>query len=331
MTAHWDRSLFFGAVTVIAALFLDQWLGEPKRFHPLVGFGWIANRVERYFISSTANLEEMSLRERGRGFIAWFITVIPSIVFSISITLYLASRSQELLFIFNALILYLTLGGRSLVEHADRVYKPLINGDVDGAKQALSMVVSRNTEYMNKAQITSSTVETVLENGNDAVVGPIFWFILLGAPGAILFRLANTLDAMWGYKNQKYQNFGYTCAKADDFLGWVPARITAMIYAAQGQFKRAIYCWFTQAQYCSSPNGGVVMTAGAGSLGVLIGGPTYYDGVLHDKRLMGSGQKAKPGSIARANALVTRGSIGLAVCWLGICGAAYFISGGAVL
>ncbi|WP_394154299.1 adenosylcobinamide-phosphate synthase CbiB [Vibrio maritimus] len=323
ITEHWCSYLPLSAAIVIAALSLDQWLGETKRFHPLVGFGWLANRVERLLRNRTSNAEQQHSLVKVNGGIAWALVVVPITCIFAAVEYYMTSLSTTLWFVTNALILYVTLGGRSLVEHADRVYTPLSQGDLPAAKHALSMVVSRDTAQMNEEQITSSTVETVLENGNDAVIGPIFWFVLFGAPGAVLFRLANTLDAMWGYKNIKYQHFGYASAKIDDLLGWAPARITAVLYAVQGQFKNAIHCWLTQARHCSSPNGGVVMTAGAGALGVKIGGPTYYDGILYEKRPMGVGENAQFDSIAKANLLVLRGSFGLAICWLVVSGAVY--------
>ncbi|WP_375749677.1 adenosylcobinamide-phosphate synthase CbiB [Vibrio sp. HN007] len=303
-------SLLAGAWILVCALWLDKWLGEPKRFHPLVGFGNLAKRIESFC------RDIRFLSESQQGFLAWTLAVVP-LVF---VTAYLVSLALQvhyaLWFVLNTVILYLTIGGRSLIEHADNIYQPLKAGDIDGARYQVSMIVSRNTEKMEEKEITSSAIESVLENGNDAVFAPMFWFLIFGAPGAVLLRLSNTLDAMWGYKNDKYLNFGYISAKIDDFLGWIPARITALVYASQGSFRKSIACWKNQAKECSSPNGGVVMTAGAGALKVTIGGPTYYHGVLHDKKPMGIGEYAKADSIPLANQLVERGSFTLSYIWL---------------
>jgi adenosylcobinamide-phosphate synthase len=298
------------AVTLLAALSLDQLLGEPTRFHPLVGYGWLVNRCE----GICRALTRVSPRWQGR--IAWMLAVGPLVLLSALLLDMLKQLSPLLWFVANSVMLYLTIGGRSLIQHADNIYQPLSRGDLDGARYQVSMIVSRNTDKMGEKEITSSAVESVLENGNDAVFGPMVWFLLLGVPGALLFRLANTLDAMWGYKNERYLDFGRFAAKSDDLLGWLPARITAVCYAFQGRFNQAVWCWSHQAKNCSSPNGGVVMTAGAGALGVSIGGPTYYHGVLHDKKPMGTGEPAGWQVIPLANQLVNRGSFALAVTWL---------------
>ncbi|MCG7586449.1 adenosylcobinamide-phosphate synthase CbiB, partial [Photobacterium sp. OFAV2-7] len=253
---------------------------------------------------------------RLQGVVAWVLSVMPLVALSYWFLSLVAQFSLVASVVLNILILYLTIGGKSLIEHAENIYHPLKHGDIKDARYQVSMIVSRNTEKMGEKEITSSTIESVLENGNDAVFGPMVWFLFLGAPGAILFRLANTLDAMWGYKNEKYIDFGWFSAKTDDVLGWLPARLTAVVYAFQGNFQQALECWKLQAKACKSPNGGVVMTTGAGSLNVEIGGPTYYHGVLHDKKPMGVGKPAGWESIPKANQLVTRGSFALSYLWL---------------
>ncbi|WP_070969462.1 adenosylcobinamide-phosphate synthase CbiB [Vibrio sonorensis] len=305
-----NSELLIGSVAIIAALWLDRLLGEPSKYHPLIGFGQLANTLEKVLRGCK------SLNEKSQGVLAWLLAVVP-LTFATFVIVEVALQVSPLLaFLINCIVLYLSIGGRSLIEHADNIYRPLSQGDLDNARVAVSMIVSRNTETMNEKEITSSAIESVLENGNDAVFAPLLWFVLLGAPGAVLFRLANTLDAMWGYKNQRYLKFGYMSAKADDFLGWFPARLTAIVYAFQGRFMDGLTCWKNQAHECSSPNGGVVMTTGAGALGVRIGGPTYYDGVLKDKKPMGMGEPANWQVIPKANALVSKGSFGLSYIWL---------------
>ncbi|MCW8329131.1 adenosylcobinamide-phosphate synthase CbiB [Photobacterium sp. SDRW27] len=303
-------SLLISAFSVVASLWLDKWLGEPKRFHPLVGFGRLAKKCESWcraisFIST-----------KQQGIVAWCLSVMPLVLLSYLLLSLIAQFSVIALVVGNVVILYLTIGGKSLIEHAENIYDPLQRGDIEQARYQVSMIVSRNTEKMGEKEITSSTIESVLENGNDAVFGPMIWFLIFGAPGAVLFRLANTLDAMWGYKNEKYIDFGWFSAKTDDVLGWLPARVTAVVYALQGNFQQALACWQQQAKECKSPNGGVVMTTGAGSLNIEIGGPTYYHGVLHDKNPMGAGAPASWDSIPKANQLVTRGSFALSYLWL---------------
>jgi adenosylcobinamide-phosphate synthase len=152
-----------------------------------------------------------------------------------------------------------------------------------------------------------ATVESVLENGNDGVFGALFWFFLLGGAGALLFRLANTLDAMWGYRNQRFLKFGWAAARLDDVLDYIPARLTALTYALLGQTRTALNCWKTQAPHWDSPNAGPVMSSGAGALGLKLGGPARYQGEWHERPELGTGDAPQPQDIERALALVRHG------------------------
>ena len=137
--------------------------------------------------------------------------------------------------------------------------------------------------------------------------GTLFWFILLGAPGAVLFRLTNTLDAMWGYRNARYLYFGWAAARFDDLLNLVPARLTALTYAVLGSTGNALRCWRTQARAWSSPNAGPVMASGAGSLRVALGGAAIYEGTLETRPPLGNGAVPDHRHIAQALQLVDRG------------------------
>jgi len=208
--------------------------------------------------------------------------------------------------LWDASILYLVLGHRSLHVHARRVRDALARGDLPGARRGVGMMVSRDTADMDAARVSAAAVESVLENGNDAVFGALFWFVVAGAPGALAYRLINTLDALWGYRTARYLRFGWAAARLDDVVNFVPARLTALTYAVVGRCQRALHCWRAQAPLWDSPNAGPVMAAGAGALDVRLGGGAFYRGEWHERAALGEGQTAGPEDIRRTLRLVTR-------------------------
>lgn len=290
------------AWAMLMAVLIDTWLGEPSRAHPLVGFGHLARWLEARIYAD----------RRRSGICAWLLAVMPLAVLAWSAEAWLGGLSAWAAFLFNALVLYAVLGLRSLGEHAMPVASALRDGDMARARQAVGRMVSRDTQVLDEHQIAAAATESVLENGNDAVFGALFWFAVLGAPGALLFRLANTLDAMWGYRTTRYENFGWAAARIDDGLNYVPARLTALSYTLLGQTSRAWRCWRTQAKQWDSPNAGPVMAAGAGALGVRLGGAASYDGMWEARPDLGEGELPDADAIVRALALVRRS----VVLWL---------------
>jgi len=292
---------FYCASVITVAIFLDILLGETPRFHPLVGLG-------NYIVKIKQSLWYPS---RIRGVIAVVLVLLPIIPF-----MWLPS-----LWWLEVLIVYFAIGGRSLGEHGHAVGSALAQNDLPLARHKVSMIVSRKTENMSEQQVVNATLESVLENGNDAVFGALFWFCVAGVPGVLLYRLSNTLDAMWGYKNSTFLHFGWAAAKLDDLLNYIPARLCAVAYAVGGNTKLAFHCWRTQAHKCASPNGGVVMATGAGSLNISLGGAAEYDGYHCDKPILGDGRDANATDIARSVNLVWLSAILLIalLLLLGLC------------
>ncbi|MGB2972201.1 MAG: adenosylcobinamide-phosphate synthase CbiB, partial [Candidatus Competibacter sp.] len=204
-------------------------------------------------------------------------------------------------------LLYLALGARSLAEHAEAVAAALQAGDLPLARERVGKIVSRDVDGLDEEQISRATVESVLENGCDAVFGALFWFVLAWGSGVVLYRLANTLDAMWGYKTPRYRDFGWAAARLDDLLNWVPARLTALSYVAVGAKPALAWrCWREQAPRWKSPNAGPVMAAGAGALGLALGGQARYHGEWSARPALGEGLAPRAGDIGRAVALLRR-------------------------
>ena len=270
-------------------------MGEPRRFHPLAGFGRLAAWLE-------ARLNPGGRGHRLHGAAALALLAAPAVAFAGWL------QQQPVVGMpFGALVLYAAIGLQSLHRHAEPVAAALARDDLDAARAGVAMLVSRDTAALDAEGVARATVESVLENGNDAVFGALFWFLVAGAAGALGYRLVNTLDAMWGYKTPRYLSFGWAAARLDDGLNFVPARLTALSYALLGRTRAALACWRAQAPAWDSPNAGPVMAAGAGALGVRLGGAAVYHGRTEARPALGQGAAPRGGDIARALRLVRHG------------------------
>lgn len=302
-------SLPMVALLALAGMTLDALLGETRRWHPLVGFGNWANAIERRLNRGHGRF--------WRGVLAWGLALLP---FSL-LALWLTAIGNTGLAL-HALLLYFCVGLRSLREHTLPIAQALARGDLVQARQLTSYIVSRDTQAAQEADLSKAAAESLLENGNDAVFGTLFWFVVAGGPGALLFRLANTLDAMWGYRTPRFLAFGCFAARFDDLLNWIPARLTALSYVllatTMADKRRAWHCWRTQAPNWSSPNAGPVMASGAGALGLALGGAATYDGEIEQRPPLGLGRAAGAADIGRAWRLVAA----TGVLWMAVLGLA---------
>lgn len=290
-------TLLARSCSAVLAVLLDAWLGEPRRAHPLVGFGRVASAIEARCYRA----------RRSAGVLAWGLAVLPLVALGWLLEHLAQMASSWLVMLVGAGVLYLAIGHRSLFEHAAPVAAALQAGDLTTARAGVAHMVSRDTAALGAPEIAAATAESVLENGCDAVFGALFWFMLLGVPGALLYRLANTLDAMWGYRTPRYRNFGWAAARIDDLLNYVPARLTAASYTLCGGDRlRAWRAWQRQGPQWKSPNAGPVMAAGAAAIGVQLGGAATYHGQLQPRPLLGEGRAADAAAITAALALVRR-------------------------
>ena len=296
---------------VLLALLLDYLFQEPRCYHPLVGFGNLAIWLERH-LNRLAGADAPLRDARGRGtrlagVVGWCLAVLPLTVLACWLESWLAS-SAVLSMLVSAVVLYLAVGWRSLLSHGLAIAEPLAAGNLTEARKAVGMIVSRDTSELQETDIASAATESMLENGADAIFSALFWFCVLGLPGVVLYRLSNTLDAMWGYKNERYLQFGWAAARMDDLLNFIPARLTALSYALVGKTGSAIDAWKQQAGDWKSPNAGPVMAAGAGAINVSLGGAAVYHGQLQQRPQLGpvNGDKASADSIRKACSLVDR-------------------------
>jgi len=306
-------------LAALAGVLLDRLFGEVPRWHPLVGFGRLAKAIERWMNRAPAAVSWSRLV----GVVAWAIAVLPLVLLAGWLVGVARDVSPWLVAALDAVALYFAIGARSLHEHIAPIALALRDADVPRARALASRIVSRDLTQATDEPIARAAVESALENGSDAIFAPLFWLVVAGAPGVVLYRLANTLDAMWGYRNARFTGFGWAAARIDDVLNWIPARLTAISYALLGHTADALNCWRTQAPQWSSPNAGPVMAAGAGSLRVQLGGAARYEGVEEARPSLGTGETATAADIARALTLVSRtlwlwlGALGLlaALAW----------------
>lgn len=299
-------SLSFTLVlALLLGLTLDRVFGEPNRYHPLVGLGncvqWLEKRLNKRQQSFTVR--------KVLGILGLLLILLPVLWLSCVVANWFSGASFFYL-LFSAVVLYVVVGWRSLAEHALAVHSALMEKDLPLARERVGFIVSRQTSELDEVAVTKATMESVLENGSDAVFAPIFWFVVAGPVGAIVYRVINTLDAMWGYKSERFLAFGWAAAKLDDLVNWLPARLCALTYAfvsGDSGWQRGLAAWRQQASQCESPNAGPVMASGAGALNVALGGDAVYHGKIVFRPVLGQGYAPVPGDIERSLRLVQRG------------------------
>lgn len=286
---------------LVAALAADAVLGEPRRRHPLALFGRIAERLE-------------ALLNRGRrrhGIVALLVLVVPPLLF---VGVFIACLPALLAWLLAGLVLMVAVGRAGLIEHAEAVIRPLAAGELERARRRVAWLVSRDTADLDAAGVRGAVLESVLENSSDAIFASVFWFVSgavvagpAGAAAAVLaHRLVNTLDAMWGYRNARFVAFGWAAARLDDGMNWPAARLTAVAFTLVGDTRSAWTCWRVQAARWSSPNAGPVMAAGAGALGIRLGGGAWYHGAWRERPALGLGRTPEDVDVIRALGLADR-------------------------
>ena len=268
---------------LLAGYLADQRWGDPRRGHPVAGFGALAVRLERRLYAAD--------RISGVLFTATLVGGAAAAGAAVEKT---TRRRPILQFLATAVCAWAVLGGRSLAAEADAVRSHLEAGDLPAARERLTHLVGRDTEQLDESGIARAVIESVAENTSDAVVAPLFFGALGGVPGLLAYRAANTLDAMVGHRNARYSAFGWASARLDDLLNWLPARITATLAAllaptVGGDRAEAFGAWRRDAPSHPSPNAGPVEAAFAGALGVQLGGVNSYRGVDEDRHVLGRG------------------------------------------
>lgn len=281
----------------------DRLLGDPQRGHPVAGFGTWALACERQLYAPS--------RTRGTCFVV--VTTAPWVGLAVLATHLPASRT-----LVTAAVTWAALGGRSLEREALAVHELLFEGDLEGARRRIRSLVGRDTSALEADALARAVVESLAENQSDAVAATLVWGALAGAPGIVLHRCVNTLDAMVGHRSERYADFGWAAARLDDVLNWLPARVSLLATAAVAgatdgtSAARPVLTGASRdgARH-PSPNAGPVEAAAAYALGVQLGGLTTYGGRVEDRGQLGDGRPVSVGDIRRA-ATLTR-QVGLVV------------------
>ncbi|MDA8284572.1 MAG: adenosylcobinamide-phosphate synthase CbiB [Actinomycetota bacterium] len=288
------------AASAAAAVAADHLVGDPPDgLHPVAWFGRAMTRRER---RTWSDHRLSGVRHLGAGVAAAAVPV--ALLWAGARRMCGAAADGAL----SVAVVAVTLGARSLDRRAAEVGEALTAGRIEEARRLLPALVGRDPAGLDEAEIARAVVESVAENTVDAIVAPLLWAAVGGPVAAAAYRAVNTLDAMVGYRNDRYRRFGWASARTDDIANFVPARVAAVIVAlcspgsAPG-IRRAVR---RQAPAHPSPNAGVIEAAFAAALGLRLGGTNRYDEVVEQRVELGEGRAAAPGDIVRARRLARR-------------------------
>lgn len=267
--------MFVKPSELLAGVGLDLAIGDPQWLpHPVRAIGWVAAQAEKFWRATGLPL-------RLAGVLFWF-TVVGLTALAVWFTIPYG----------NVYWIYAFLACRDLDVEAGRVVRALRRDDIEGARRNLAFIVGRDTDSLDEAQILRATIETVAENLSDGVIAPLFWLAVAGPAGMAAFKAVNTLDSMVGHRDERYRQFGWFSARADDVANFIPARISALLiwvaallpgFSARYSIKITLRDGASQ----PSPNSGYPEAAAAGALQVQLGGLNYYRGVASLKSTLG--------------------------------------------
>ncbi|SNT23499.1 cobalamin biosynthesis protein [Rhodococcoides kyotonense] len=288
------------ATGLLLGLALDRAVGDPRRYHPVAGFGQFAGRLERrtYRDSRIAGVVHVTVLVGGSVGIGAVATGLVRRSGVLAETALVAAAT------------WAALGGTSLAHTGTRMARHLEDGDLGAARELLPSLCGRDPSVLDEAGIARASVESVAENTSDATVGVVFWGAAAGVPGILGYRAVNTLDAMIGYKSPRYRRFGWFAARLDDVVNIVPARLTGLLTvllapAVGGRAADSVRAWRHDASRHPSPNAGVAEATAAGALGIRLGGRTEYAHGVEIRPTLGTGREPTASDIGRAARLST--------------------------
>ena len=276
-----------GPSALVAGFLLDQVIGDPPGWpHPVIFMGKIIARLEKKLNQGR------QWHRRLKGAILTLFLVVGSFVVTALIVGAAKEISPILGIVVESILLASTLAGKSLLEAGSQVLSPLREGNIEEARKRLGWFVSRDTAALSEGEIARGTVETLAENFVDGILSPMFYMAIGGAPLAMAFKAVSTLDSMIGYRNERYEDFGWFAARTDDWANYIPARLSVGILLFTGWLYKmpvryAISIWRRDAKSHPSPNGGNPESVVAGLLEIQLGGRNIYHGKVHHRAEMG--------------------------------------------
>ena len=283
---------------ILAAIVLDLLVGDPR------GWPHIARLTGELSVRYEAVLTRRMQRSVTLGVVFWGL--VTGTIFAGYMIAYWFCARLGATWLLNTLIIYQAIAAKDLHRHVRAVFQPLATGNLAEARSRLAWIVGRDTETLNEPEISRAAIESVAESLTDAIVAPLFWSVIAGGPGALIYRIANTLDSMVGHRTDVYEKFGKASARIDDLLNWVPARICAIFLCFFHSARR----WRAISQEAAShasPNAGWSEAAMAYALGVRLGGDNHYDGLpVHGPVFNSSGRAAGTMDIPRSLTLMWR-------------------------
>lgn len=274
---------------VLMAYLIDRWIGDPRGIpHPVVWMGKGITGLEqtiRRFVQRDRSL-------RWAGVFLAIVIVGGSYLMTVALIKLFSWIHPWLGVAAEIWLISTTMAVKGLKDAGAEIYHLLKKQDLERARTSLSMVVGRDTKHLDEKEVVRGAVETVAENITDAVVSPLFFAAIGGAPLAMAYRAINTLDSMVGYKNERYRDLGMASARLDDLANYIPARIAGLVlipvsYILKQDAKNAWNMIRRDARLHPSPNSGIMEAGVAGALGIQLGGINYYQGIPSERAKMG--------------------------------------------
>lgn len=283
------------SIVILLAISLHLWLGEPHKVHPLTGFGTLANWLAKRL--NLPNGDSRNQRLRG-GAVLFFL------LFTISLVGVLLIQLPTFGIVFEIGIVYLTIGYASLVEYAHGIQHALDDNDIKKAKLSASYLIGQDTALMDAEEISGFTTEAILENGNDAVVAALFWYVVAGVAGALTYRLTHTLDDMWKERTPHLEQFSWVANRFIFLLNWIPERLCGLTYVALGKRRKGFENWWHNAKEWKLSKGEITVTSGAYALNLRLGGDFIQKGLVRVRPFVRQGRTPTSEDILRALRLV---------------------------